>query len=189
MRRETSRVIARAAQDLVRDRGLSSVTVEDITRSAGVSERTFYNYFSCKEEAIAGLPEEVLVELDTSLRAQPRTERPLDALRAVLSTWVTREDILRRWGLLHELVSRYPTLLPQHLAALLEIEAALTRSLAERMGVDPESDPSPRIFVAAMLSGLRAAVFWWEESGQVVPLKRVLDQVFDQMAITAPPSW
>jgi AcrR family transcriptional regulator len=163
--------------------------VEDIARGTGVSERTFFNYFSCKEEAVVGVPEELLVELDAALRARPKRERPRDALRAVFAEWMDQDVILTRWGLRYELVNKYPGLLPQYLAALVEIESALAQSLAERMGVDTEADPSPRMLVAAVLAALRAGVSWWEESGRTVPLSRVLDQAFDQMAPGAPRPW
>jgi AcrR family transcriptional regulator len=189
MKRETSRTIARTAQDLVRDRGLGSVTVEDIARGAGVSERTFFNYFSCKEEAVVGVPEELLVELDAALRARPKRERPRDALRAVFTHMMDQDVILSRWGLRYELVNRYPALLPQYLAALVEIESALAKSLAERMGVDAEADPSPRMLVAAVVATLRAGLSWWEESGRAVPVSRVLDQAFDQIVPAAPRPW
>lgn len=189
LKRETSRAITRTAQDLVHDRGLGSVTVEDIARGAGVSERTFFNYFSCKEEAVVGVPEELMLELDAALRARPKREKPRDALRAVFAEWMDQDVILSRWGLRHELVSRYPALLPQYLAAVVEIESALAHSLADRMGVDGEADPSPRMLVAAVLAALRAGLSWWEESGRTVPLSRVLDHAFDQMMPTAPSSW
>jgi len=41
-----------AALRLAVERGLENVTVEDITAEAGVSLRTFGNYFSSKYEAI-----------------------------------------------------------------------------------------------------------------------------------------
>lgn len=189
MKRETSRVIARAAQDLVRDRGLGAVTVKDIAMTAGVSERTFFNYFSCKEEAVIGVPWDLLVELDAALRSRPRSEGPFDALRAVLTVWMDQEAILTRWGLRYELVDTYPALLPQYLAALFEIEAALSRTLAERMGVDPADDPSPRVLVAAVLAALRAGISWWEESGRRVPVSRVCDRAFDQVVSASPPAW
>ncbi|BBY37970.1 TetR family transcriptional regulator [Mycobacterium mantenii] len=189
LKREMSRAIARAAQDLVRDRGLGSVTVEDIARAAGVSERTFFNYFSCKEEAVVGVPEELLAELDAALRARPKREKPRNALRAVFTEWIDQEAILSRWALRYELVNRYPALLPQYLAALVEIEASLAKSISERMGVDTETDPSPRVLVAAVLAALRAGISWWEESGRTVPLNRVIDHAFDQIASAAPRPW
>lgn len=49
----TRRSLADAAFELAVERGPDGFVVEDIVRKAGYSRRTFANYFSCKEEAIA----------------------------------------------------------------------------------------------------------------------------------------
>ncbi|MES1212507.1 MAG: helix-turn-helix domain-containing protein, partial [Leifsonia sp.] len=48
----TRRAILLAAITVVRERGLEAATVDEIARIADVSPRTFFNYFSSKEEAI-----------------------------------------------------------------------------------------------------------------------------------------
>lgn len=180
MKRETSRVIARAAHELVQERALNEVTIEDIARRASVSVRTFFNYFSCKEAAVVGIPHEAVREIEDALRARPAGERPLDALRAVLVTEAD-PDVLRRSLIFNDLVSRYPALLPQYLAELVAMEFVLARTLATRMGIDPAVDPSPRMMCASVLAALRAGISWWEESGRADSLSRVLDRAFDQM--------
>lgn len=54
-RADTERRLAAIAYDLVRERGFPHVTVDDIVEVAVVSRRTFSNYFSCKEEAVAAV--------------------------------------------------------------------------------------------------------------------------------------
>lgn len=49
----TRRDLAAAAFELAAGCGVDGFVVEDIARKAGYSRRTFANYFSCKEEAIA----------------------------------------------------------------------------------------------------------------------------------------
>ncbi|MCY7288279.1 MAG: TetR/AcrR family transcriptional regulator [Cryobacterium sp.] len=50
----TRRAIQRAVLTLSCDRGIEKVTVEDISRLADVSPRTFFNYFSSKDAALVG---------------------------------------------------------------------------------------------------------------------------------------
>jgi AcrR family transcriptional regulator len=52
----TRRAIELAALDLVGKHGLSGVTIDEISRVADVSPRTFFNYFPSKEEAVLGDP-------------------------------------------------------------------------------------------------------------------------------------
>src|ERR1700712_5307547 len=53
-RAATRQAIQRAVLRLALDRGLEHVTVEEISRDADISPRTFFNYFVSKEAAMAG---------------------------------------------------------------------------------------------------------------------------------------
>ncbi|WP_448855936.1 TetR family transcriptional regulator [Corynebacterium camporealensis] len=55
-RRDTRLNIEDAATALVDERGFSSVTVEEICEKAGISRRTFFNYFDSKDTAVLGSP-------------------------------------------------------------------------------------------------------------------------------------
>ncbi len=180
---ETHRALATAARELALARGLEGLTVEDIADAADVSVRTFFNYFSCKEEALVGVEPSVLDELGAALEERPAAEGPLDALRAVLVTGVDDvAEAARRWSLRTELVRRHPSLLPRHLAALAEIEAALARALAARLGTDAATDPFPAVAVASAMATLRAASSWWEDAGRPGPLADTVDRAFTTLA-------
>lgn len=56
-RTETWAALHDAAARLTLDKGPESVTVDQIAAEANVSPRTFFNYFSTKEDAILGLQE------------------------------------------------------------------------------------------------------------------------------------
>lgn len=55
-RQETAREIQMAALELAAQHGLENITTEQISEMAGVSTRTFFNYFPNKEAAAIGAP-------------------------------------------------------------------------------------------------------------------------------------
>ncbi len=60
--RDTERMLRQLARRLTIERGLAGFTIEELCSEAGVSRRTFFNYFGSKENAVLGLP----VRTDTS---------------------------------------------------------------------------------------------------------------------------
>jgi AcrR family transcriptional regulator len=180
---ETWRALAHAARELTAARGLEAVTVEDIADAADVSVRTFFNYFSCKEEAIVGLEPELLAALGADLEARPAEEGPLAALVAVLlSDTEELPDVARRWVLRAELVRRYPSLLPRHMAGLVELERTLVHALARRLDVDPARDPYPTVLVASVIGVLRSTMAWWHDGEPPVSLADALRRALTQVA-------
>src|SRR3954452_2536083 len=79
----TRLALHRAALELVAERGLEHVSVDDIAARADVSPRTFFNYFSSKDDAVLGLDPDAMQRQVTELRARPAEEPPVEALRAV----------------------------------------------------------------------------------------------------------
>lgn len=59
-RRLIAHELAQTAYDLTVERGLSGFTIDELTDRAGYARRTFTNYYSCKEEAVAALAVEEL---------------------------------------------------------------------------------------------------------------------------------
>ncbi|WP_395242717.1 TetR/AcrR family transcriptional regulator [Agromyces sp. MMS24-K17] len=53
--RETERTLRRVARRLTVERGLHGFTVDEACAEAGVSRRTFFNYFASKENAVLGV--------------------------------------------------------------------------------------------------------------------------------------
>ena len=49
---QTKNKIIEAAKELIKDKGLSNVSVDDITKQAGVAKGSFYVYFKKKEDII-----------------------------------------------------------------------------------------------------------------------------------------
>ncbi|WP_309108708.1 TetR/AcrR family transcriptional regulator [Arthrobacter sp.] len=70
----TRQAITRAAMELIRTRGVGNFTVEDIADAAGVSRRTFFNYYASTEAAIGNITHEFLEVALQQFRLRPRDE-------------------------------------------------------------------------------------------------------------------
>src|SRR5246127_3717437 len=82
----TRQALGMAAMRLAIERGLDNVLVEDIADAAGVSARTFNNYFASKYEAICALQQARAVRIGDALRARPAGEPLWESVtQAVLS--------------------------------------------------------------------------------------------------------
>jgi AcrR family transcriptional regulator len=80
----TRQAITDAALGLLRTKGPGNFTVEDIADAAGISRRTFFNYFASTEAALASV---TFGFLDTALRQfrlRPADEPILESARAAL---------------------------------------------------------------------------------------------------------
>src|ERR1700722_11417966 len=81
----TRRLLRRAALELVAERGLSNVTVEDIAEAGEVAPRTFFNYFASKEAVLFGGDPERAADLRERVASWEPGKSALDALRVVLA--------------------------------------------------------------------------------------------------------
>ncbi|OFI38736.1 TetR family transcriptional regulator [Arthrobacter sp. SW1] len=80
----TRRAIADAALAQLRSKGEGNFTVEDIAAEAGVSRRTFFNYFTGVESALASLADRFLEHALEQFRLRPAEEPVLESARAAL---------------------------------------------------------------------------------------------------------
>ncbi|MGW4330764.1 TetR/AcrR family transcriptional regulator [Nocardia sp. NPDC004573] len=76
-----------AAEQLLAQKGIVAVTVEDITQAAGVSKGTFYSYFRAREDVLAALRARYI---DTLLDAQNEAMSRLhpDDWAGRIETWL-----------------------------------------------------------------------------------------------------
>ncbi|WP_346960104.1 TetR/AcrR family transcriptional regulator [uncultured Arthrobacter sp.] len=80
----TRQAITDAALGLLRTRGPGNFTVEDIAEAAGISRRTFFNYFSSTEVVIASVTRGFLDTALQQFRLRPAGEPVLESARAAL---------------------------------------------------------------------------------------------------------
>jgi len=186
----TRRLLRRAALELVAERGLANVTVEDIAEAADVSPRTFFNYFSSKEAVLfAGDPDRA-AELRDGIVTTAPGQPALDALRVVLTrdSEAMASDLRSLGGDPAEWLRRMkvartdPHVRAAHAAQMAMIERAIAEGLAARLGTSQETDPYPGILAAAAVSMVRACLSFWAGSGGAMPLSQLIDQAFKALA-------
>jgi AcrR family transcriptional regulator len=185
----TRRAIHEAAFTMVEEHGLSGVTVEAISDRAGVAPRTFWSYFSSKEDAVLDRDPARPEGLRAALLGRPPDEDILTALRRVLDEdlagrVVDRSRALRR-GLL---VRGEPQLMAAVAATYDEIERALVQGVAERMGLDPDTDLFPGLIVNAVCGAYRIAQLRWSDRKGRPSLQDLVDEAFEHLARGLAPS-
>jgi AcrR family transcriptional regulator len=136
-KQQTRAALVDAALRLAAERGLDSVTVEEISEAADVSSRTFFNYFNSKDEAIIDghLADSELVR-ERFAAVQP--EIPvIGAIRLALAPVIARMEQQREhWLLRIRIIGDHPMLLLRLLASGAEAEHLMAVSVASRLRRD-----------------------------------------------------
>ena len=183
----TRRAIQQAALRLVAERGLDKVTVEEIAAVADVAPRTFFNYFSTKEEALLGRDPDKQAALVAALADRPADEDPVTAMHAVLVAQA--DDMASRaddWQLRMRLVNDYPQLMPSHLAGFAEGERAMAEAVAARTGVPREQSLYPDLVASVAIAAMRTAMARWRTTDGSQPLADHIDEAFRLLAAGLP---
>ncbi len=180
---ETRQALMTAAVRLAEQLGPDRVTVEAIAEAAGVSARTFFNYFPSKEDAIIGINPSETSELLDDLASRPADEAPLEALHAMALAAVARleakaDDMATR----HRLTQAHPSLAMRRAARFSEVERAVAGEIARRTGLDVDRDPYPMLAAATALIAIRVAMAAWQERDRRGPLADLLDESFTLLA-------
>jgi AcrR family transcriptional regulator len=186
----THRLLRRAALELVSERGLANVTVEDIAEAADVSPRTFFNYFTSKEAVLFGGEPDRAARLREAIATSAPGQPAIDALRTVLAADAeARADELRSlggdpadWVRRMKMARSDPQVRAAHAAQMAMIERAIAEGLADRLGADPDSDPYPLVLAAASVGIFRACMAFWGGSAGAVPLGQLVEQAFRGLA-------
>jgi AcrR family transcriptional regulator len=185
----TRESLADAALRLALDKGLDQVTIEEIAQVAFVSPRTFSNYFSCKEEAVAVAQSPDLTAVLHILAARPPGEPPLSALSEILAEYVGSlpPDQLALNRRKIELGRAHPSLHPYLDGQYGAFERQLRLSIAQRFGVDPATDMYSALVSSAAVSAIRSAVrLWVSGDGDGAALARLIREAFDHLAAGLP---
>jgi AcrR family transcriptional regulator len=178
------RALGSAAIRLAVERGLENVTIEDITSEAGVSLRTFGNYFSSKYEAICATGTDWARRSGADLLARPAREPLWEAICAAVVAHYGDADEApdAQWRAGLKLVLSSPAARGEYLKVTAEMQQALAEAIAARTGIDMGQDMYPQILAGSVTAAAQVAVGRWAAANPPVPLRSLLQRALDQLA-------
>ena len=183
-KQETRLALRSAALRLTAERGLENVTVEEIAAAADVSARTFFNYYSSKEEALVGVEPGEFAGLLTQLDLRPVDEEPLFSVHAVLRDMALVVNENRDLYVMRmKVIADNPGLLPRHVAGFVEFERLLVEALQVRKTRSAVPLAASTLIVASAVSALRVSVELWISDDGNSTLPELFDVAIQHLAI------
>ena len=189
---DTRMALSDAALFLAFERGLENVTREEIAARAGVSMRTFTNYFANKYEAVAYRQLDRVRHSLAALRQRPRdeplwtsiTEAVLEPLEADgASEFVpTKRQLAEARKVIQSPEAR--------MAVSKEVFADWVEVIAERTGTDPSRDMYPHLVAAVIRAVAEAAIDAYVSADPPVSITSLLRRGFADIVagLTPPPA-
>lgn len=137
-KRERGRALRRATLELTLESGYADVTIEAICERAGVSRRTFFNYFANKEEALLGRSDTVFDDEDQPVIAEfeaggPTGDMVADLeglLAAVVRSRLRRREEMHQY---HRVLQQEPQLMQLQMSRMGNNERLFREMIQRRL--------------------------------------------------------
>ena len=173
--------LAHAAMDLYAERGFDQTTVAEIAERAGLTERTFFRYFTDKREVLfagASLLQEALV---AALAAAPSSAAPLDQVAAAVhgaDEFFTDRDFSRKR---QAIIATHADLRERELNKMASLSAAFATALRER-GV---TEPTASLTAEAGVAVFKVSFERWIDGENELAFGDLVDESFDALRSAA----
>ncbi|AKN15741.1 TetR/AcrR family transcriptional regulator [Mycobacterium haemophilum] len=171
--------ILATAEQLLKDRPLTDISVDDLAKGAGISRPTFYFYFASKEAVLLTLLDRVFNEADAALETlieNPDAERDnrwRTGINVFFETFGSHKAVTRAGQVardnaeVRELWSTFMQKWIAYTAAVIEAE--------RERGAAPDTLPATELATALNLMNERALFASFTAEQPYVPESRVLD--------------
>lgn len=183
----TRRAIQVATLELLAERGLDGVTVDEISRVADISPRTFFNYFASKEQAMLGDPPELpggeVIERFVHARG-PLLDDLGQVLIAAGDDVMADKDLVH---LRHSVVKQYPQLLGMRMVTMRRFEESIAQIIERRLlAEDPAGDRDAvsgraRLVTLVAFAAMRHAWASWADGDPGSRLEDRLEASFREL--------
>ena len=178
--------IERAGLQLLHERGLDRVTVEQIANQAGISTRTFFRYFRNPRDILNAVPRREAHRMCQALLEGPADESLLDGFHAWFGETDHGRDLSSPTGRLEAeslvfwsgIVHAAPDVVQFESRAISVLSAELEEVLRQRLAFGPDDDEKVGVLTAAF-----SAVIWYVYTRSLSEgppgLLQRLDQAFE----------
>ena len=175
--------LEQAALELFIECGFEQTTVAEISKRAGLTERTFFRHFADKREVLfggAGSLQELLV---STLASAPDSTAPIDAVAAALEAAGALLQERRAYSLQRQtVIVANPELRERELIKLASLASGLADTLRQR-GV---SDPAASLTAEAGIAVFKIAFERWINETNQHDLPELIRESLDELkALTA----
>ena len=180
-KQQTREALEATAWRLFQRKGYDETTIEDITDAVDVSTRTFFRYFDSKEAVLFGDWRSNLDRITGLIVSRPPEEPPLKALYESAQQFIEFIEPNEPRLLMRNELARNSRKIGDYERNVInpEFERVVAEALAQRLGVDAESDPRPSIIAAVAVAAYNAARKMWVASGGERSMAELLGQAFE----------
>ena len=178
-RRDSHRHLSETGLRLFSEKGFEATTINDITGAAGIARRTFFHYFSSKEEIILAWQNDLPGALYTEIVRRGKTLTPLALVSESLMTMTVNinPDIAM---LITKLMQSTEQLRMGNQAKFLRMEEAAYSALRE-LWPGAERQPLLRIVAMTGVGVMRLAIDTWLSEDCQKPLGKYLEASFSYL--------
>lgn len=155
-KRQTREQLAATALRLFDERGFEAVSVAEVARAAGVTEKTVFNHFATKEDLVYSGDQRFEAALVDAIDARAAGTPVAGAVGAFLLDRYARfgDDPARRerQAVLARLVTASPALQARERQLLARYAATLRGHIARELGADGDDDLRPQLIAEALVA-------------------------------------
>jgi len=178
-RRSTHEALRQAALKSFASKGFANVTVTELAREAGVTERTFFRHFPTKEAVLFEDYETQFEWLAEALAQRPASESLFDAVLISVASFPHDLEVVRQAA-----SARAELITADRIASHLRVvqssfAAALTEFIRNRNPDVPDIDLAAAVAGSAIAAALVVAVENWGRNGCVGDLGEIVTTSLD----------
>jgi AcrR family transcriptional regulator len=164
-RRSTHEALRRAALASFASKGFANVTVTELAREAGVTERTFFRHFPTKEAVLFQDYETQVEWLSEALTQRPSSESVFDAVLASIASFPHDLEVVRQAA-----TARTELITADRIAGHLRVvqssfAGVITDFVKNRYSDTPDIDLVAQVAGATLAAALVVAVENWGRNG------------------------